>query len=92
MKSTIIVLAILCASSAAYAKDACRVAADEAIANSRDSDATFDSVKENTYTYVVSRGHDESCFYDIYVKVKSQKDGTCKAGKPDFDSGSANCG
>lgn len=71
---------------------ACKKAADKSIAESRDSDGTFSEVDGDDYVYTVSRGHDESCFYDIRVKVKKHSDGTCTAGKAEFDPGSANCG
>jgi hypothetical protein len=74
---------------------ACKKAADKSIAESRDSDADFTGVDEDDhsdYVYSVSRGHDESCFYDIHVKVKKHSDGTCTAGKAEFDGSSANCG
>ena len=77
---------------AASAADACRIAADTAIAQSRDSDAQFQSIEGNLYIYGVSRGHDSTCYYDVTVRVKRNPNGTCTAGKAFFDSGSANCG
>ncbi|MGZ3650118.1 MAG: hypothetical protein ACXVB9_09820 [Bdellovibrionota bacterium] len=96
MKNVLALLVIAAAVTAipaqAKSKDPCRAAADKAIEESRDSDATFTSKEGDTYTYSVSRGHDEACFYDINVKVKKHSDGSCTAGKAEFDGGSANCG
>jgi hypothetical protein len=96
MKIVLALIAITAAVSAtpahAKAKDPCRAAADKAIEESRDSDADFTSKEGDTYTYSVSRGKEDACFYDINVKVKKHSDGTCTAGKAEFDGSSANCG